>query len=71
VNLVVGLLLLGGVLALVAPPLLRPRPTAPAAAGGEDDHRLRLLAELEYDYRMGKLDAEEYRRQRARLQQAD
>lgn len=54
----------------IARPLLRPTnaPASGPAEGNERDEALRMLAELEYDYRMEKLDEGEYRRQREALE---
>lgn len=67
-SIVIGLILVAAVGWLVARPLLHPAAGGVATAGTDDELTLRRLAELEYDYRMGKIDADEYRQQRSRLQ---
>ena len=68
----IGFALAGLVVLAIARPLLRPRGTALAepqpADGTEQDEALRMLAELEYDYRMEKIDEAEYQRQRDLLE---
>jgi hypothetical protein len=67
----IGLLLVAAVVLAIARPLLRPRagPGEPRPPDGADrEETLRLLAELEYDFRMDKIDAAEYRQQREILE---
>ena len=67
---VIGLCLVGLVVLAIARPLLRPARAGASgpAEGAEREQALRMLAELEYDYRMEKLDEAEYRRQREALE---
>jgi uncharacterized membrane protein len=68
----IGLVLAAVVVFAIARPLLRPRqePRVPEAgeAATDADEALKMLAELEYDYRMEKIDEAEYRRQRDALE---
>ena len=68
---IIGVVLAGVVLLAIARPLLHPpvRPQHPAEPPASDqDEALRMLAELEYDYRMDKIDEAEYRHQRGILE---
>ncbi len=67
----IGFALAALVVVAIARPLLRPRGTATAPEareGADQDEVLRMLAELEYDYRMDKVDEAEYARQRELLE---
>ena len=68
---IIGVVLAGVVVLAIARPLLRApvRPHNPEEPPASDqDEALRMLAELEYDYRMDKIDEAEYRHQREILE---